>query len=198
MKLFLDTSIAVAALLLLTPSRAFASHLSGGENDLMALYGGLALLLGFAGLLATLGLVPRRWRWLGYRYGRWLVAAGLLVLVGGGYHVTAVGTVEESLGDLAWGRLATQQLIGTLTVFVAFWGGVYYLARRAGVLNMGESVKYSIMRNGDPPEPTASRRDRPGEGRLIWIPFAAMGGLALFFTVGVLIALYRLPPGARP
>lgn len=164
----------------------------------MGVYGGLSLVLGFAGLLAMLGLVPRRWRSLGQRYGRWLLGAGLLVLVGGGYHVTTIGTVEGSLGDSAWGRLATQQLIGTLAVFVSFWGGVYYLARKAGVLNMGESVKYSVMRNGDPPDQTASRVDRPGEQRLMWIPFAAMGGLALFFTAGVLIALYSLPPGSRP
>lgn len=198
MKLLFKTSGAIGVALLATPNTAFASHLSGGENDLMGVYGGISLLLGFGGLLAMLGLVPRRWRSLGQRYGRWLLVAGLLVLVGGGYHVTAIGTVEERLGDTAWGRLATQQLIGTLAVFISFWGGVYYLAKKAGVLDMGESVKYRLMRNGDPPDRTAFRMDRPGEQRLMWVPFAAMGGLALFFTAGVLIALYRLPPGARP
>jgi hypothetical protein len=184
--------------LVLVPGSASASHLSGGESDLMGLYGAIALVLGFGGLLGVLGLVPARWRWRGYRYGRWLLAAGLLVLLGGGFHASTIGTVERELGDEAWGRLATQQLIGTLVVFVSFWGGVYYVARRAGVLNMGESVKYVMMRNGDPPEPTASRRDRPGEHRLMWIPFAAMGTLAFLFTAGVLIAIFRLPPAARP
>lgn len=197
-KLFVHSSVAILLTLLFTPNTAFASHLSGGENDLMGVYGGVSLVLGFAGLLAMLGLVPRKWRATGQRYGRWLLGAGLLVLVGGGYHVTSIGTVEETLGDAAWGRLATQQLIGTLAVFVSFWSGVYYLAKKAGVLNMGESVKYSVMRNGDPPERTASRADRPGEQRLMWIPFAAMGALAFFFTAGVLIVLYRLPPGSRP
>lgn len=176
---------------LLSPDTALASHVSGGENDLMGVYGGISLVLGFTGLLAMLGLLPRKWRSLGQRYGRWLLGAGVLVLAGGAYHVSVLGG-EGMTGSTAWGRMATQQLIGTLTVFISFWGGVYYLAKKAGVLNMGESVKYSIMRNGDPPDRTASRVDRPGEQRLMWIPFAAMGGLALFFTAGVLIVLYRL------
>lgn len=196
--MFLKISVTTALALLVTPATASATHLSGGENDLMGLYGGIALVLGFAGLLGMLGLVPRAWRSFGERYGRWFLGAGLLVLVVGGYHVTTIGTVEETLGDVAWGRLATQQIMGTLAVFVAFWSGVYYLAKKSGVLDMGESVKYSLMRNGDPPDRTAFRRDRPGEQRLMWIPFAAMGGLALFFTAGVLITLYQLPPGSRP
>lgn len=197
-KRIVQNAAVTALALLLLPSTASASHLSGGENDLMGLYGGIALVLGFAGLLGMLGLVPRGWRSFGERYGRWFMGAGLLVLVMGGYHVTSIGTVEETAGDEAWGRLATQQLIGTLGVFVAFWGGVYYLARKAGVLDMGEKVKYTLMRNGDPPDRTASRKERPGEQRLMWIPFAAMGTLAVFFTAGVLIALYSLPPGSRP
>lgn len=184
-------SLGIAALsLVVMPTTVFASHISGGENDLMGVYGGLSLVLGFAGLLAMLGLVPRGWRSMGLRFGRWLLGAGLLVLVGGGYHVATLGAAEGMLGDAAWGRLATQQLIGTLGVFVAFWSGVYYLAKKAGVLDMGESVKYSVMRNGDPPDQSASRIDRPGEQRLMWIPFAAMGALALFLTAGVLIALF--------
>lgn len=189
--------LVATALLLLLPGRAAASHLSGGESDLMGIYGGVALVLGFAGLLGVLGLVPARWRSRGYRWGRWLLAIGLTVLIGGGFHAAAVGTAAQRPGDAAFGRLATQQLLGTLAVFTSFWGGVYYLARRSGVLNMGESVKYRVLHNGDPPEPTAYRADRPGEHRLMWIPFAAMGILALFFTAGVLLALLRLPPGAR-
>jgi len=183
--------------LLLLPGRAAASHLSGGESDLMGIYGGISLVLGFAGLLGILGLVPARWRWRGYRWGRWLLAAGLLVLIGGGFHAATVGTVEQRAGDEAFGRLATQQIVGTLAVFFTFWGAVYYLARKSGVLNMGESVKYSVLRNGDPPEWTAYRVERPGEHRLMWVPVAAMGILAVFFTAGVLIAILRLQPGAR-
>ncbi len=183
--------------LFLLPGQAAASHLSGGESDLMGIYGGIALVLGFAGLLGVLGLVPARWRWRGYRWGRWLLAAGLLILVAGGFHAAAIGTVERQVGDAAFGRLATQQLLGTLVVFGAFWGGVYFLARRSGVLNMGESVKYAVLRNGDPPEWTAFRAERPGEQRLMWVPFAAMGILAFFFTAGVLFAILRLPPSAR-
>lgn len=190
-------ALTAAALLWLLPGRAAASHLSGGESDLMGIYGGLALVLGFAGLLGVLGLVPARWRWRGYRWGRWLLAVGVLILIGGGFHASTLSAVEQRTGDEAFGRLATQQLLGTLAVFFSFWGGVYYLARRAGVLNMGESVKYAVLRNGDPPERTAFRRERPGEHRLMWIPVAAMGILAAFFTAGVLIAILRLPPGAR-
>ncbi len=197
-KLFIQTLTITFITLVVLQTPAHATHMSGGENDLMGLYGGIALVLGFAGLLGMLELLPRILRPFGLRWGRWLLGGGLLVLVAGGYHVTTIGTVEEALGDEAFGRLATQQIMGTLAVFIAFWGAVYYLAKRAGVLDMGESVKYQVMRNGDPPDRTASRKDRPGEQRLMWVPFAAMGGLALFFTAGVLIALYRLPPGARP
>jgi hypothetical protein len=69
---------------------------------------------------------------------------------------------------------------------------VYYLAKRSGVLNMGESVKYALLHNGDPADRTATRAAQPGEQRLMWIPFVAMGVLALFFTAGILIVLYRL------
>lgn len=186
-------AVLVAALALwAAPATASARHLSGGESDLLGLYGAIALVLGFSGLLGILGLLPKRWRWYGYRYGRWLLAAGVLVLLGGGYHASAVGAVEESVGDEAWGRLASQQLLGTLGVFLLFWGGVYYFSRRAGVLNMGESVKYAIFRNGDPPDWTAWRRDQPGERRLVWVPVAAMGGLAAFFAVGVLVAMIQV------
>lgn len=178
--------------MLLTPQVAFASHMSGGENDLMGVYGGASLVIGFAGLLGAMGLVPRRWRKLGRRWGKWLLIAGLLVLVGGGYRVASLGKVEETLGGDAYGRMAVQQIVGTLGAFVSFWGGVYYLAKRAGVLDMGESVKYQLFRNGDPPDRTASRVARPGEQKLMLIPFVAMGVLALFFTGGVLLVLYRL------
>ncbi|HWI61665.1 MAG TPA: hypothetical protein VNT75_07510 [Symbiobacteriaceae bacterium] len=150
------------------------------------------MLLGFAGLLGALGLVPRRWRKFGYRWGKWLLGAGAAVLAAGGYQIAARGKVEEFLGGEAYGRMAAQQIVGTLGAFVLFWSGVYYLASRTGVLNMGESVKYLVFRNGDPADRTAARVSRPGEQRLMWIPFVAMGVLALFFTAGVLIVLYRL------
>lgn len=178
--------------LMLVPEPAHAEHMSGGVNDLMGVYGGVALALGFGGLLAMLGLVPRPWRKLGYRWGKWLLVAGAAVLAVGGYQVAVKGQVEETLGGNAYGRMAAQQIIGTLGAFVLFWSGVYYLARRAGVLNMGESVKYLVFRNGDPADRTATRVARPGEQRLMWIPFVAMGVLALFFTAGVLVVMYRL------
>jgi hypothetical protein len=183
---------AAALLLLLLPGTAMATHLSGGENDLMGLYGGIALVLGFSGLLGLLGLVPKGWRRFGRRWGTWFLAVGLAVLLAGGYQVSVKGRVEETLGGDAFGRMAAQQIIGVLGVFVLFWGAVYYLAKRSGVLTMGESVKYALLRNGDPADRTATRAAHPGEQRLMWIPFVAMGVLALFFTAGVLIVLYRL------
>lgn len=191
-KLFIISSTATAGLWYLMPQVAFASHMSGGENDLMGLYGGIALVLGFGGLLAMLGLVPKRWRNRARRWGKWLLAAGVAVLLVGGYQVSSLGRAEEALGGDAYGRMAVQQIVGTLAVFVSFWGGVYYLAKRAGVLDMGEKVKYSVLRNGDPADATATRVAQPGEQRLMFIPFIAMGVLALFFAGGVLIVLYRL------
>lgn len=191
-KLSIISSTAAAGLLYMMPQVAFASHMSGGENDLMGLYGGVALVLGFGGLLAILGLVPKRWRKPARRWGKWLMAAGITVLLVGGYQVSSLGRAEETLGGDAYGRMAVQQIVGTLAVFISFWGGVYYLAKRAGVLDMGERVKYSVLRNGDPADATATRVARPGEQRLMFIPFIAMGVLALFFAGGVLIVLYRL------
>ena len=191
-KLSIISSTAAAGLLYMVPQVAFASHMSGGENDLMGLYGGVALVLGFGGLLAILGLVPKRWRKPARRWGKWLMVAGIMVLLVGGYQVSSLGRAEETLGGDAYGRMAVQQIVGTLAVFISFWGGVYYLAKRAGVLDMGERVKYSVLRNGDPADATATRVARPGEQRLMFIPFIAMGVLALFFAGGVLIVLYRL------
>lgn len=191
-KLFLHSSTAIAFLLLLAPRTALASHLTGGENDLMALYGGVSLVVGFAGLLGMLGLVPRGWRRVGARFGKWALGAGVLILLAGGYHATAVGGAEGAAGDVAWARLAVQQIAGTLAAFGLFFGGVYYFAKRAGVLDMGESVKYAMLRNGDPLDRLAFRKARPGEQRLMFIPFVAMGLLALFFTAGVLIVLARV------
>lgn len=171
---------------------AFASHMSGGENDLMAAYGGAALVIGFVGLLGMLGLVPRRWRGVGLRWGKWLVAAGMATLAAGGYHVSSLGSAEEFLGDMAFGRMAAQQLMGTVAVFGFFTGAAYYLGKRSGLLDMGEGVKYSVFRNGDPADRTATRVAQPREQRLMYIPLAAMGVLALFFTAGVLVALSRV------
>ncbi|HYG56920.1 MAG TPA: hypothetical protein VD902_02485 [Symbiobacteriaceae bacterium] len=179
-------------LLLLAPGVAHATHQSGGENDLLGLYGGVSLVMGFAGLLGMMGLVPRRFRKLGRRFGAWVLGLAVAVLAIGGYQVSVLGRPEETLGSDAFGRMAAQQIVGTLGAFIGFWGGVYYLAKRAGVLNMGESVKYQVMRNGDPADPTADRVARPGEQRLMLIPFIAMGALALFFAAGILIVLFQV------
>jgi hypothetical protein len=64
-------------------------------------------------------------------------------------------------------------------------------SRRERVLAATTAIR-AVLRNGDPADRTASRVARPGEQKLMWIPFAAMGVLALFFTTGVLIVLYRL------
>lgn len=191
-KLLVLPSTLITAAFLLMPRVAFATHLSGGENDLMGLYGGVSLVTAFAGLLGMLGLVPRRWRKLGRRFGTWLLGAGALILVAGAYHVSALGAAEGLLGSKAYARMAVEQVTGTLAAFVLFWSGVYWLAKRSGVLNMGESVKYQVMRNGDPPDRSASRVARPGEQRLMLIPFIAMGALVVFFAGGVLVVLYRL------
>ncbi|HEY3363792.1 MAG TPA: hypothetical protein VGK74_01895 [Symbiobacteriaceae bacterium] len=192
MKLLARSATVAGFLLVMAPRIASANHLSGGENDQMGLYGGIALVVGFAGLLGLLGLVPARLRAAGRRWGKWLLAAGVVILAGGGYHVARLGSVEQALGGDAYGRMATQQIFGTLAVFGLFSGVAYWLSKRTGVLDMGEKVKYIIMDNGDPAERTASRTDRPGEHRLMLIPFAAMGVLALSLTSGVLYVVLHL------
>lgn len=191
-KSFTHSSTILAFLLLWAPRTALASHVSGGENDLMAVYGGVSLVVGFAGLLGMLGLMPRGWRRAGARWGKWALGAGVLILLAGAYHATSVEGVKGPAGDAAWARLAVQQIVGTLAAFGLFFGGVFYFAKRAGVLDMGEAVKYAMLRNGDPLDRLAYRKSRPGEQRLMFIPFIAMGVLALFFTVGVLIVLARV------
>ena len=177
----------------LIPRPVHATHLSGGDNDLMGLYGGAALVLSFLGLMGVLGLAPRGVRTFGRRWGKWSLLAGVVTLLAGAYHVSVLGADVETLGGSPWGRMAAQQIVGTLAVFGLFTGGVYIVAKRSGVLDMSEKVKYRIMQNGDPADATATRKARPGEERLMLIPFAAMGAAVLFFTAGVLVALSRLP-----
>lgn len=188
---WLRSAVSVLSLVLLFPGRARASHLTGGENDLMGLYGAAALVLAFVGLLGTLGLLPLRWKEGGMRWGKRLLAAGAVLLVGGGFHVSSLGSVEETLGGAAWGRAATQQTLGTMAVFGFFAVAAYVLGKRSGVLDMGERVKYRLLHNGDPVDATAWRTALPGEQRLVLIPLVAMGVLALFFTAGILIVLLR-------
>lgn len=188
----LGTSLLSLVVIVMSPSVAAASHLSGGENDLMGLYGGTALVLGFAGLLGGLGLLPARVRSTGRQWGGALLGAGLCVLVGGGVHVAWLGRPEDRLGDLAFGQMATRQLLGTLAVFSFFGGAALLLGKRSGVLDMGEAVKYRLLHNGDPADLTSARTALPGEERIMLIPLAAMGLLAIFFLVGVLLALGRL------
>ncbi|HEY8348005.1 MAG TPA: hypothetical protein VIL07_12185 [Symbiobacteriaceae bacterium] len=184
-------------LLLLMPRTALASHLSGGENDLMAVYGGAALVTGFVGLLGMLGLLPPRWRKGGVRWGKRLLVIGAALLIGGGFHVSSLGAAEEAVGGAPWGQVATWQFLGTMVVFGFFAGAAYVLGKRSGVLDMGERVKYRILHNGDPVDATAWRTALPGEQRLMLIPVVAMGLLAVFVTAGVLIVLLQ-PAVSRP
>lgn len=179
--------IAITALLAL-PGPARADHLTGGAPDIMGLYGGLAFLLGFPGILLSLGLGPRRWQW-GRKLGWGLMGVGLLVLAVGAYQTALVPSAEAQLGGEVFGIAATRQIFGTLVAFGLASGLAMLIARRSGVLARGEAVKYVVFRDGDPGAETATLPHDARQDRIALVPLIVMGMVALLFTIGVLMAI---------
>jgi len=145
-----------AVCLTIVPS-ASASHLSGGEPDLLAVFAGIGLVLAFVGILhlLDLGFVhEERGRKLGWA----LVALSLLVVIAGAVVIIwqqaadraahlAEGTVPDTPPDF-WIKsilpLIGVALIASLSAAAAIWW-----ASRTGQFSEAEDVKYRMLQDDD-------------------------------------------------
>jgi len=142
--------------LMVVPS-ASASHLSGGEPDLLAVFAGIGLVLAFVGILhlLDLGFVHgRRARRLGWA----LVASSIMVVIAGAVVIIwqqaadraahlAEGTVPDTPPDF-WIQsilpLIGVALVATLGAATAIWW-----ASRTGQFSDAEDIKYRMLRDDD-------------------------------------------------
>lgn len=150
---------AVVALLVclgLVPS-VYASHLSGGEPDLLAVFAGIGLVLAFVGILhlLDLGFVHgARGRKLGWT----LVALSIIVVIAGAVVIVwreaadraahlAEGIAPDTPPDF-WIKsilpLIGVALVASLGVAAAIWW-----ASRTGQFSEAEDIKYRMLRDDD-------------------------------------------------
>ena len=148
--------LALLMCLMVVPS-ASASHLSGGEPDLLAVFAGIGLMLAFVGILHLLDLGfihGQRGRKLGWA----LVALSVLVVVAGAVVIIwqqaadraahlAEGTVPDTPPDF-WIQsilpLIGVALVATLGAVTAIWW-----ASRTGQFSDAEDIKYRMLRDDD-------------------------------------------------
>ncbi len=143
------------ALLVIVPP-AHASHLSGGEPDLIALVAGIGLVLAFVGILhlLDLGLVHgRRGRKLGWA----LVASSLLVVLAGAAFIIwlqaadraahAVKVVSTTPPDF-WIK-SILPLIGVAVIASLGAAAAIWWASRTGQFSEAEDIKYRMLRDDD-------------------------------------------------
>jgi cbb3-type cytochrome oxidase maturation protein len=136
---------------------ALASHLSGGEPDLLAVFAGIGLVLAFAGILHLLDL-GRVHGERGRKLGWVLVALSVVVVVAGAVVIIlqqaadraahlAEGTVPDTPPDF-WIQsilpLIGVALIASLGAATAIWW-----ASRTGQFDEAEDVKYRMLRDDD-------------------------------------------------
>ena len=144
------------ACLAIVPS-ASASHLSGGEPDLLAVFAGIGLVLAFVGILhlLDLGLVHgERGRKLGWA----LVASSILVVIAGAVVIIwqqaadraahlAEGTAPDTPPDF-WIKsilpLIGVALIASLGAATAIWW-----ASRTGQFSEAEDIKYRMLQDDE-------------------------------------------------
>jgi len=140
---------------LVSPARA--SHLSGGEPDLLAVFAGIGLVLAFVGILhlLDLGFVHgERARKLGWV----LVALSITVVIAGAVVIIwqqaadraahlAEGTVPDTPPDF-WIQsilpLIGVALVASLGAATAIWW-----ASRTGQFDEAEDIKYRMLRGDD-------------------------------------------------
>jgi cbb3-type cytochrome oxidase maturation protein len=154
-----DIAWGVSALLmcLMVVPSASASHLSGGEPDLLAVFAGVGLVLAFVGILhlLDLGLIHgKRARKLGWA----LVALSVMVVLAGAVVIIwqqaadrathlAEGTVPDTPPDF-WIQsilpLIGVALVASLGAVTAIWW-----ASRTGQFSDAEDIKYRMLRDDD-------------------------------------------------
>ena len=148
--------LALLICLMVVPS-ASASHLSGGEPDLLAVFAGIGLVLAFAGILHLLDLGfihGERARKLGWA----LVASSIMAVIAGAVVIIwlqaadrathlAEGTVPDTPPDF-WIQsilpLIGVALVASLGAATAIWW-----ASRTGQFSDAEDIKYKMLRDDD-------------------------------------------------
>jgi cbb3-type cytochrome oxidase maturation protein len=136
---------------------AFASHISGGEPDLLAVFAGIGLVLAFIGILHLLDL-GRVHGERGRKLGWVLVALSVIVVVAGAVVIIlqqaadraahlAEGTVPDTPPDF-WIQsilpLIGVALIASLGAATAIWW-----ASRTGQFDEAEDIKYRMLHDDD-------------------------------------------------
>jgi len=154
-----DIAWGVSALLmcLMVVPSASASHLSGGEPDLLAVFAGIGLVLAFVGILHLLDLGfihGKRGRKLGWA----LVALSVVVVLAGAVVIIwrqaadraahlAEGTIPDTPPDF-WIQsilpLIGVALVASLGAATAIWW-----ASRTGQFSDAEDIKYRMLRDDD-------------------------------------------------
>ena len=154
-----DIAWGVSALLicLMVVPSASASHLSGGEPDLLAVFAGIGLVLAFVGILHLLDLGfihGKRAR----KLGGVLVASSVIVVIAGAVVIIwlqaadrathlAEGTVPDTPPDF-WIQsilpLIGVALVASLGAATAIWW-----ASRTGQFSGAEDIKYRMLRDDD-------------------------------------------------
>jgi nitrogen fixation-related uncharacterized protein len=136
---------------------AGASHLSGGEPDLLALFAGIGLVLAFVGILhlLDLGFVHGE---RGRKLGWMLVVLSIVVVIAGTVVIIwqqaadraahlAEGTVPDTPPDF-WIKsilpLIGVALVASVGAAIAIWR-----ASRSGQFSEAEDVKYRMLRDDD-------------------------------------------------
>ena len=149
-------AVTLVVCLTIVPS-ASASHLSGGEPDLLAVFAGIGLVLAFVGILhlLDLGFVHGA---RGGKLGWALVASSIVVVIAGAVVIIwrqaadraahlAEGTVPDTPPDF-WIKsilpLIGVALIASLSAAAAIWW-----ASRAGQFSEAEDVKYRMLQDDD-------------------------------------------------
>ena len=135
---------------------ASASHLSGGEPDLIALIAGVGLVLAFIGILhlLDLGLVHGG---RGRKLGWILVAASLVVVLAGAvFIVWQQATDQAAHADQATSATPPDfwiksilPLIGVAVIASLGAAAAIWWASRTGQFSEAEDIKYRMLRDDD-------------------------------------------------
>jgi cbb3-type cytochrome oxidase maturation protein len=148
------TTATILISLALVPS-AHASHLSGGEPDLLAVFAGVGLVLAFVGILhlLDLGVVHgprgRKWGWV-------LVGLSIAVVIAGAVTIIWIQAADRAAHPETataappdfWIEsilpLIAVAVIASLGAATAIWW-----ASRSGQFENAEDIKYRMLRDDD-------------------------------------------------